>query len=86
LGPVHEEAPAAFALAPNSRIVARLAPDQRLSAHLLENEQIKSTDPTYSPILTDVPDTMEWSSDGTILIVTLPNQIFAAYKPIGLRI
>jgi hypothetical protein len=85
MGATRRETPAPFALCPSANYVARLGPDMRLAVGLVGADQLRVSEPQYSPPLPKDPDSMVWSTDGQLLIVTFPDGTYSAFRPAGLR-
>jgi hypothetical protein len=85
MGATRKEAQASFAIPAAGRYVARLAPDMRLAVGLISADQVRLSDVEYSPQLPSDPDSMVWSTDGQLLVVSYPDGTYSAFKPSGLR-
>lgn len=85
MGATRKEAQASFAIPTSGRYVTRLAPDMRLAVGLVTADQLRISDVQYSQVLPKDPDSMVWSTDGQLLVVTFPDGTYSAFKPSGLR-
>lgn len=85
MGATRKEAQPAFAIPTSGRYVARLAPDMRLAVGLVSADQLRVSDAQYSQVLPKDPDSMVWSTDGQLLVVTFADGTYSAFKPSGLR-
>jgi hypothetical protein len=84
IGEAKPDLPVPHALAPTAPVVAFVEPDLRLSAALVRGDAAVTTETEHSPVLQSAPTNMIWTQGGEMLVVSLDDDTWRVFKPLGL--
>lgn len=71
-------------LAPYAPLAALVAPDLRLTAAFVRGEDVVETEDDHSPVLQTEPTNLVWTSGGELLVVSLDDDTWRVFRPLGL--
>jgi hypothetical protein len=84
LGKAHMDAVTPIVMASDAPIIAVVAPDLRLAVIHAASGKIRKSSEEYSPVLQSAPNSMAWTKNGEVLVVTHDDGTWGVFRPLGL--